>query len=373
MVQRFVRSVLLVAFVWLTLVSGLPPASATASGPQVNFQVDPRRGDVPFTVHFIDTTSDATGTPVSFLWSFGDGSGSTEQNPTHTYLSPGKFDVTFTVTDDQGSTDSKLAKGFITVDPPGLVTAILPVSRSVVVGTPATVFASVINVGGIDATGVDIELDPIAPGVQLPATFAFQSTDAHNNPIGILNGKVDIPAGKTQGFVLTITPTAPFAPTEVSFDVAGSNTSHAHTISGLNTLLISASSQPVPDVIAIAATLANDGIVVIPGTDGTGVFSVATMNLGASDVITVAADTGSAGLAVALSVCATIAATGDCIGSPAGSVTMTIDRNAAPTFGVFVTALGIVPYDPAVNRIFLRFTDSAGALRGATSVAVKTR
>jgi PKD repeat protein len=373
MIQRLVLCVVVAALTCVSVGSRVEHAFATADGPQVNFQADPRRGDVPLTVHFTNTSNDAGGTPVSFLWSFGDGASSPQENPAHSYASPGKFDVTLSVTDDHGRSDVKTAKGFITVDPPGLLTAVLPVSRSVQLGTPATVFASVINVGGITAAGVGIELNPVSPGVLLPATLTFQPTDAANNPIGALDGKVDIPAGKTQSFVITITPTAPFLPTEVSFDVAGSNTSHAHTISGLNTLLLSASTTPVPDVIAIAATLDNDGIVAIPGTAGTGVFSVATMNLGAGDTIAVSADTGSASVPVALAICQTVPATGECLASPAGSVTASIDTNATPTFGVFVTALGVVPYDPAVNRVFVRFTDAGGAVRGATSVAVKTR
>ena len=40
---------------------------------------------------------------VKWLWDFGDGSTSTEQNPKHTYLAPGVYTVTLTVTDDTGN------------------------------------------------------------------------------------------------------------------------------------------------------------------------------------------------------------------------------------------------------------------------------
>jgi hypothetical protein len=33
----------------------------------------------------------------------------------------------------------------------------------------------------------------------------------------------------------------------------------------------------------------------------------------------------------------------------------------------------VVPDLPAINRVFVRFTDAGGALRGETSVAVRTR
>ena len=43
-----------------------------------------------------------------------------------------------------------------------------------------------------------------------------------------------------------------------------------------------------------------------------------------------------------------------------------------PTFSVFVRAFGAVPFNPGVNRIFVRFVDGDGITRGATSVAVRT-
>jgi PKD repeat protein len=42
----------------------------------------------------------------TYLWDFGDGDTSTDQNPTHTYGDNGAFIVTFTVTDDDGASDS---------------------------------------------------------------------------------------------------------------------------------------------------------------------------------------------------------------------------------------------------------------------------
>lgn len=54
----------------------------------------------PFTVKFMDT-SDAH--PTKWLWDFGDGTTSTDQNPTHTYKSAGTYNVTLTVWNDLGS------------------------------------------------------------------------------------------------------------------------------------------------------------------------------------------------------------------------------------------------------------------------------
>ena len=170
--------------------------------------------------------------------------------------------------------------------------------------------------------------------------------------------------------MLALTPTAPVAPTEVqlSFDCANTNPAPVNT--GLNTLLFSASNTPVPDIVALAATLNNDGIVNLAST---GVFSVATANVGASGTITASADTGGTILPMSMSLCQTNPSNGQCISAIGASVTTTINANATPTFGIFVTGTGNVPFDPATNRIFVRFKDGGGITRGATNVAVRTQ
>lgn len=44
--------------------------------------------------------------PYTYHWDFGDGSASTEKNPTHTYTKAGIYEVTFTVTDDDETSSS---------------------------------------------------------------------------------------------------------------------------------------------------------------------------------------------------------------------------------------------------------------------------
>lgn len=62
--------------------------------PIVNFTSDVRSGNIDLTVQFIDTT---VGPTNSWLWDFGDGGTSTEQNPTHVYTVAGTYTVTLTV------------------------------------------------------------------------------------------------------------------------------------------------------------------------------------------------------------------------------------------------------------------------------------
>lgn len=56
-------------------------------------------------VAFTDESEEGSGTVDTWLWDFGDGQTSTEQNPTHVYVLIGAYDVTLTVTADDDETD----------------------------------------------------------------------------------------------------------------------------------------------------------------------------------------------------------------------------------------------------------------------------
>jgi hypothetical protein len=249
-----------------------------------------------------------------------------------------------------------------------LVAAVLPLSRSVELGATPTAFATMINAGPDNASTCTI-----APATSIPASFLFQTTDPTTNAItGTANTPVNIAAGQAQSFVIAFTPTAAFAPTNVAFVFTCANASPVATLTGINTLNLSASTTPVPDIVALAAS-GDPGFVDIPGTTGTGVFAVATVNLGVDATITAGANTGTANLPVTLLVCQTNPATGVCLAAPAPSATTDIPANATPTFGVFVTGGAAVADMPGTNRVFVTFTDSGGVLRGETSVAVRTQ
>jgi len=251
----------------------------------------------------------------------------------------------------------------------GVLAAVLPSSRSVQVGIPAAAFATVINTGQAMATSCSI-----APLTNVPASFVYQTTDpATNQVIGFPNVPVNIAASAAQSFVFAITPNAPIDSSDVQFSFDCADTDPAPINTGLNTLLLSASDTPVPDIVALAATTTNDGIVNVPGTNGAAAFAVATVNVAASASITASADTGSATLPVVINLCETNPATGQCISAIGPTVATTINANATPTFGIFMQGNGNVPFDPAANRVFVRFKDSGDITRGSTSVAVRTQ
>jgi CSLREA domain-containing protein len=247
-----------------------------------------------------------------------------------------------------------------------VLAAVLPSSRSVRVGVQATAFATIINVGSQTAEACGITLL-----TSIPVIGFYQTTNPVTNQLtGSPNTPVDIPARAAQSFVVAFTPTQAFAPTDAQMSFDCDNTIPAPINTGLNTLLLSASATPVPDIVALAVTPSNDGIVTLAST---GVFAVATVNVGATGTITASADTGSAALPVNISLCETNPATGQCISAIGPGVTTQINANATPTFGIFVEGNGIVPFDPAANRIFVRFRDAGDITRGSTSVAVRTQ
>ena len=75
------------------------------SPPTADFSATPTSGSAPLPVDFTDLS---TGSPTSWLWNFGDGETSTDQNPSHTYLAADSYTVSLTAGNAGGSdTESK--------------------------------------------------------------------------------------------------------------------------------------------------------------------------------------------------------------------------------------------------------------------------
>jgi len=250
----------------------------------------------------------------------------------------------------------------------GLYAAVLPLSRSVSVGATATAFASVVNAGSTTASTCTI-----APSTTIASGFSFQTTNPTTNAVtGTLNGAVDIAAGASQSFLIAFTPTAAFNTTDVALTFGCANASLAPVVAGVDMLQLAASTTAVPDIVALAAS-ADAGYVDISSIDSTGDFAVATINLGSAAQITASVDTGTANLPVTVTLCETDPTSGACLATPTANVTITIAANATPTFGVFLTGSAAVADLPGLNRVFVRFTDQNGVLRGETSVAARTK
>jgi alpha-tubulin suppressor-like RCC1 family protein len=252
---------------------------------------------------------------------------------------------------------------------PSLFAAVLPTSRSVLTGSTATAFATLVNGGNTTLTQCRIAL-PQA----FPSTFSYQATTSANVPTGPADTPVDIPVGTSKSFVFSVTPTVDLNAAEVALVFACSNSPPAPSVLGLNTLTLSSSSVATPDILAIASTPSNDGIVTVPPS-GTGVFAAAAVNIGAAGNVTVSVDDGGRNLPLTITLCRSDPATGACVGSakPAAIDSPAIAANEVLMISVFVKATGPVAFDPSINRLQLRLKTDDGVTRGSTSVAVRTQ
>ncbi len=98
-----------------TTTTAAPPTTSTTivlggpnRAPRVDFRADPASGTAPLTVTFTNHSSDLDGDALASRWEFGDGTESTESDPSHTYTTAGQFTVVLVVTDARGL--SSLAK-----------------------------------------------------------------------------------------------------------------------------------------------------------------------------------------------------------------------------------------------------------------------
>jgi PKD repeat protein len=56
---------------------------------------------------FSDRSTDSDGRVAGRQWTFGDGAGSSDRNPSHEYAAPGRYEVRLVVTDDDGAEDDR--------------------------------------------------------------------------------------------------------------------------------------------------------------------------------------------------------------------------------------------------------------------------
>ncbi|MDI6782921.1 MAG: PKD domain-containing protein [bacterium] len=154
----------------------------TGSPPTANFYGTPTSGVAPLPVYFYDTSS---GTPSSWLWTFGDGASSTTKNPVHTYTNPGVYPVTLVVSNNYGSS---------TITKSNYITAgSLPTANFY--GTPST-----------GSAPLPVQFYDTSVGIPMPTawlwTFGDGSTAGEKNPAHnyIQPGKYTVTLVVSNGF-----------------------------------------------------------------------------------------------------------------------------------------------------------------------------
>ncbi len=106
--------------VFILVMTGMVSMGSAADQPVADFIVQDsfNQGFAPFSAWFEDRSTNA----ASWLWDFGDGATSTEQNPSHTWTNPGSFTVSLTVKEATGTlSNTKIVQDCIIVgaDPMG--------------------------------------------------------------------------------------------------------------------------------------------------------------------------------------------------------------------------------------------------------------
>jgi PKD repeat protein len=77
--------------------------------PVANFAATPTSGHTPLNVTFIDKS---TGSPELWYWQFGDGTGSSLQNPVHLYTNEGDYTVSLSVSNSEGN-DTEVKTNYV--------------------------------------------------------------------------------------------------------------------------------------------------------------------------------------------------------------------------------------------------------------------
>lgn len=97
------------------------------SSPVVNFTANVTNGTSPLAVGFTDQSA---GTVMSWLWDFGDGSTSFDQNLVHVYDSVGSYTVSLSAIGSNG-TQVKTAEQYINVTDPVTPTPMVTVTSTI--------------------------------------------------------------------------------------------------------------------------------------------------------------------------------------------------------------------------------------------------
>ena len=78
------------------------------------FYTDPENGCAPLDISFYNTSSNA----ITYLWDFGDGSTSVLENPAHTYVNPGTYDVTLSAFGTTGNINTSISGQIVVLPRP---------------------------------------------------------------------------------------------------------------------------------------------------------------------------------------------------------------------------------------------------------------
>lgn len=89
--------------------------------PTADFDETPQQGCNPYTGSFTDLSTEGDGEIMNWQWYFGDGTSSSNQNPTHPYNTAGNFNISLVVTDANGCVDQHTSNAMVSVANPPVI------------------------------------------------------------------------------------------------------------------------------------------------------------------------------------------------------------------------------------------------------------
>ncbi|MDX2160634.1 MAG: PKD domain-containing protein [bacterium] len=149
-------------------------SAQSANPPVAGFTSNVTTGIAPLTVQFTDQSA---GTVTAWAWNFSDGTGSTERNPSHVFVTPGVYNVLLTVTGPSGSsfaTRQIVVQGPTpTFTPTWTATPITPTLTSV---PPTSTFTPTVTpTGTFTLPPTNTNIPPTETFTSVPPTATFTS------------------------------------------------------------------------------------------------------------------------------------------------------------------------------------------------------
>ncbi len=168
------------------------------------------------TAAFTSTSSDADGSIASYAWEFGDGTTSTQQNPSKTYGSAGTYSVRLTVTDNDGASDSvtrsiSVSEGGQGGGSEGSYVALSPVrlldtrsgvgARAGAVGPGGSAAVQVSGRGGVPSSGVSAVVLNVTATQPSAGTYVTVWPSGVSRPVA---SNLNVRAGQTRANLVTV-------------------------------------------------------------------------------------------------------------------------------------------------------------------------
>jgi hypothetical protein len=247
---------------------------------------------------------------------------------------------------------------------------VYPAFRTVVAGQGACAWVNIKNTGTVTANSV---------AIKNATTYSPQPTFQYLNPAGLWNTPSDIFPGQTATFAVCLTLNQPQSPILWLLNIYGTNAASPVYKFAYNNLATRWSSTATPDPAISTATLSNDDVVHSGGPNGTGAFSLTTVNTGASGDVMITLDTDDGDgqlLPYTLWVCE-INAQAQCISPLFPSLSVRLNAGEVRYFTVLAQGQGqAVTLNPYYNRVYFRIREGlnnpTGTLVGAAGLSITT-